>query len=437
MIYSAKRAVLLIVALLGMTSWVAAQTGYRPKNEMGEERFEIDAVDFRSDQTGINSLDIYYKIFYDALSYQKTDTGYVASYEVAIVIEGQGDTQLEGITRQGHIKVDNYAESRRSTDFIINAIHTKYPDQDITVRAILTDKLAGTSMEEKKDLKKRDYWGKYPDISRIEFAREVEPALGDSRFNKGDYRVIPNVSRLFGGDQDTLLDYYQEVYPGQKENKYISVVSRIYHRAKGIIYADTMKIGDLDSVRHLVRQIDITDISPGLYDLEIRVEGRRGKQLSNLIEPFELELTAETIFRNDYETAVKMLKYLATSDENKKLEEAKTPEARRTAWDEFWRLRDDDPHDQVNPTKQEYFRRIRHANRNFTLMKREGWRTDRGRVYITFGEPDEVDDYPFELSSKPYQIWYYYRINPARQFLFIDEWGDGNFELQPPYDGVY
>jgi hypothetical protein len=69
-------------------------------------------------------------------------------------------------------------------------------------------------------------------------------------------------------------------------------------------------------------------------------------------------------------------------------------------------------------------------------MKKEGWKTTRGMIYIMYGEPDELEDYPFELSRKPYQVWLYYRLSPPRKFLFIDEWGTGDYELQPPYNGL-
>ena len=56
-------------------------------------------------------------------------------------------------------------------------------------------------------------------------------------------------------------------------------------------------------------------------------------------------------------------------------------------------------------------------------------------IYIQYGKPDQIEDYPFELSSKAYQIWYYYSIGERRRFIFVDEWSDGDFKLQYPYDG--
>ena len=424
-----------LLILFGAPS-LSAQTGYRSGNEFGEARFAIEAVDFRAEQEGLHNLEIFYKIFYNALSYQKTAEGYVAAYEIAIIVEGNDGEQIEGLIREGDITVKTYGETQRGTDFVINLVSITTDEQDVTVRAILTDKLAGNAREVKKSLARRSYWGKYPTLSRVEFSREVMPATKESKFNKADYRVIPSVTRLFGGDYDTVFTYYQEIYPGETKAKYIKIISRIYSPIKGFVYADTIELGDLDEIQRQVHRINVVDLRPGDYELEVRLEGRRGKLYDKLIEEFELELTAETIYKNDYKTAIDMLKYLANTGEQKKLKDAKTDEERRALWDEFWALRGDNPNNGENPGQQEYFRRIRHSNRYFSYMKREGWKTTRGMIYVTYGEPDEVESYPFELSTKPYQIWLYYRLSPPRKFYFIDEWGDGNYELQPPYNGL-
>jgi len=425
---------LAIVSAAATAAW--GQTGYRPKNELREARFAVDGVDFRSDTAGMNRLEVYYKIFNDALSYVKTDSGYTARYEVAVVVEGDKGRQIAAQTKSNQLQVASFAETRRPGDFIINVVTFTLPSQDITVRAILTDLVAQNSQEEKISLKKREYWGKYPALSRVEFARDISPMTTESKFNKEGMRIIPSVNRMFGGDDDSLLQFYQELYPGASPEKHIKIVTRIYHRTRGTVYADTIEVNEPASVWRRPRRLDVFRLAPGDYEMEIRVEGRRGRLFDHLTEAFELELTAETMWRNDYATAVEMLKYITTKGEADALKKAKTPEEQRAAWDAFWTARDQETHDPENPTKEEYFRRVRHANRNFSYMKREGWRTGRGMVYITYGEPEEVQDFPFELATKPYQIWRYYRTIPARNFLFVDEWGDGNYELQPPYDGV-
>lgn len=412
------------------------ETGYRPVNEWGEGLFSVDAVDFQAEQAGSIDISVSYKIFYNALSYQKGVDGYTARYEVTIVIEGDKDKQIEGIIKEGEIKVNTYLETLKATDFVINLFKATCENQDYTIRATLTDLLANTSRNLEVKRKKRGYENKYPTVSKVEFAREIVEANRRSKFNRGDWRIIPKVTRLFGGGVDSVLKIYFEIYPGRAEIEYPSVIVDLFHRSRGRVYADTVKYDDLLDTKKEVRSIDVADFMPGDYELEISVEGRRGRLFNKITEAFELNLTAQSISKNDYQMAVKMLKYIANRAEFKKLKAAKTVEDQERLWKEFWDLRDDDHQDAINPNRNEYFRRIRHANRNFSIMKKDGWQTSRGMIYITYGAPDEVDDHPFELETRPYQIWIYYRSNPPRRFLFVDEWGDNNYELQPPYNGI-
>jgi GWxTD domain-containing protein len=436
MIRKYQTSAILVFVIIWSVSILSAQTGYRPADEFGETRFSMDVATFRSDKEDLYTLEIYYKIFYDALSFQKTETGYTAEYEIALIVEGEKGDQIEAIIKEGDVEVKRFVDTKRSTDFIINLVTVPHEGQDLTIKAILTDKLSESTRELKKELKKRKYWEKYPTLSYLEFTREVSSAAKVSKFDKADTRIIPSVTRLFGGDFDSILTYYIEVYPGETNIKYAKVITRLYNKTKGFVYADTVDYGEIVEIKREIHNINVASLRPGDYELEAKLEGRRGKVYDKLVQEFELELTAETMFRNDPETAIEMLKYLATRDEHKAMKKAANNEERRRLWDEFWELRAVDRQDRENPTKAEYFRRIRHSNRYFSFMRKAGWKTTRGMIYVTYGEPDEVDDYPFELATKPYQVWKYYRISPQRRFLFIDEWGDGNYELQPPYNGL-
>ena len=113
-----------------------------------------------------------------------------------------------------------------------------------------------------------------------------------------------------------------------------------------------------------------------------------------------------------------------------------TLEERKEAFAEFWRKRDPTLGTVENEVLREFYRRVHVANVRFTGMRREGWRTDRGRIYIQFGEPDQIDDYPYEPNAVPYQIWHYYMSGPYRRFTFVDERQDGDYRLIFPYDGL-
>jgi hypothetical protein len=62
-------------------------------------------------------------------------------------------------------------------------------------------------------------------------------------------------------------------------------------------------------------------------------------------------------------------------------------------------------------------------------MGKEGWQTDRGRVYILYAEPDEIERFPNSGDSKPYEIWHYNQIESGVIFVFIDRNGFGDYQL--------
>jgi len=71
-----------------------------------------------------------------------------------------------------------------------------------------------------------------------------------------------------------------------------------------------------------------------------------------------------------------------------------TDEEREHFIEQFWLRRDPTPGTPENEFKQEHYRRIAYANEHFPAPGIAGWKTDRGRIYITYGPPDELENHP-------------------------------------------
>ncbi|MCW8824752.1 MAG: GWxTD domain-containing protein, partial [Ignavibacteriaceae bacterium] len=59
----------------------------------------------------------------------------------------------------------------------------------------------------------------------------------------------------------------------------------------------------------------------------------------------------------------------------------------------------------------------------------EGWKTDRGRVFLVYGEPSEIDRHPNETDTRPYVIWIYESIEGGVLFVFGDLTGFSDYQL--------
>jgi GWxTD domain-containing protein len=163
----------------------------------------------------------------------------------------------------------------------------------------------------------------------------------------------------------------------------------------------------------------------GRYTLSVEVRDRAGNKVASRSKDLEIRHGTFNL-GSDVDLAVAMLTYIASGSEIDRFEKASGDE-RKGLWEEFWRERDPTPGTPRNEFLEEHERRFRYANERFGVALTDGWRTDRGRIFILYGEPDQVDSYPFEVGRKPTEVWYYF--SGGRRFVFVDETGFGDYVL--------
>jgi len=104
----------------------------------------------------------------------------------------------------------------------------------------------------------------------------------------------------------------------------------------------------------------------------------------------------------------------------------------------FWKHRDPTPGTPENEFKTEHYRRIAHVNHFFgRTAPKPGWRTDRGRMYIILGEPNDIQR--FEGRSQVYnsEVWFYQGkselgLPPGFHLVFFQEGRVGEYRLYSP-----
>lgn len=136
--------------------------------------------------------------------------------------------------------------------------------------------------------------------------------------------------------------------------------------------------------------------------------------------------------------------YIITDDERRAFKKLDTDEERERFIEEFWRRRDPDPDTDENEFREEYYERIAYANEHFASGI-PGWKTDRGRIYITWGKPDEVESHPsggaYERESSegsgstttyPFEKWFYRYlpgVGSGIEIEFVDPTGSGEYRI--------
>lgn len=93
--------------------------------------------------------------------------------------------------------------------------------------------------------------------------------------------------------------------------------------------------------------------------------------------------------------------YIVTPQERKAFLLLSNDDQRERFIEQFWSRRNPTPAAGDNSYRAEHYRRIAYANQNFGTGKAPGWKTDRGRIYITLGQPDEIRKTPTG------EVWFY------------------------------
>jgi GWxTD domain-containing protein len=132
---------------------------------------------------------------------------------------------------------------------------------------------------------------------------------------------------------------------------------------------------------------------------------------------------------HDVDSEFTVSRYAATDAERKEYEGLKDLDAKRRFMFEFWKRRNPDPSDSRNIFKTEYLRRVEYANLHFSKGFREGWKTDRGRVYIIYGPYDQIEENSNTAETNPYETWTYNSLQGGVIFIFVDKNGLGQYQL--------
>ena len=161
------------------------------------------------------------------------------------------------------------------------------------------------------------------------------------------------------------------------------------------------------------------------------------------------EKRRQKAIRNEMETPYKKwlseeVPYIITDPERATFKKLATDDEREAFIENFWERRNPNPGSPENEFKEEYYRRIAYANEHYASGI-PGWRTDRGRIYIMYGPPDENDSHPSggsyerpdsegggETSTYPFEQWRYRYIDGIGTNIileFVDTTMTGEYRL--------
>jgi GWxTD domain-containing protein len=384
---------------------------------MERPRFVFDAG--TSWRDGEPWVEIEIAVPYAEVMFHPEGGRYRASFDLIAVLVSGGH-QLTGDLWHETIEARTLGESRSSTSLFKRLVRLRGKPGKLRIEVTVSEQSSGNEGRLIQDLEIRDPRSQPIQIGKIWFARcgadssSSRPSMDDlvvgRRFGVATGPVCASTQIFVQGPRDTAgVDFRWKILGERRET--IAEKRLRFHAS-----ADTIPVSF---------QLPIESLWLGGYELWLEASAG-GKTISRVTE-FDMDETMVSLNHNPAE-GIALVRYIATSEELGRLEDAR-PEERNKAWTEFWKSHDPTPDTDQNEFKEEFFRRVRYANENFSSLG-PGWRTDRGMIYIQYGPPDQIESYPHNVDGPPQEVWLYYNLR--RRFVFVDYDGFGRYELFTP-----
>lgn len=269
---------------------------------------------------------------------------------------------------------------------------------------------------------------------------DTAPRSGELR--KGGVLLEAAVRPLLTPSQASL-GYYLEWYGSGLVAETASVTVRVLKADGSPVVTTPAQRIPFDAGGGVTRaMVDLSGLPPGEYGFEVVVQGRDtavSRQAPFRMGGFEsVALTTppppadvfETKTEAQLDTLYGPLVYLMTSDETG-IYSSLTLEGKRNFLRRFWNKRDPTPGTPRNEEQENFYARIAEANRRYReggAAEIPGWRTDRGRIFIRYGAPQEVMQRPQAANTLPYEVWKYTQRRLLK-YVFMDMTQFGNYAL--------
>jgi GWxTD domain-containing protein len=281
---------------------------------------------------------------------------------------------------------------------------------------------------------------------RLAVAEDTVPNPGE--FRAGNSLVVA-AARVILTPLQPKVFYLLEVYGDRERTGSLSVM------VKDSLGAVTTKTPEVPANvaaggSVLQGQLDLTGLPPGNYTMvaalklpdrtvertvEFTMAGLAATLARDTARRAVMRATDEGYFEEmgaeDLNRAEAPLIYIAEPHELGVWSDKLSVEAKRRFLTEFWRKRDPTPSTSRNERREQFYSAIEYANTTFREGGRNpvsGWRSDRGRIFIRNGAPDQVLRREREGRAPPYEVWSYAK-GKGHYFIFADRSGFGAFTL--------
>jgi GWxTD domain-containing protein len=378
--------------------------------------FHYDTAITASPDSGRSRFNCFVKIAYDELQFIRDGGGYLARYELSSVLFNDRAEQTEAKIRSYEVRVQSYDSTNSRSAFApAQSVFDIAPGRyELTVSILDLDSKKAAAKKIPVQITK----GRADGLTVTDIIL-AERIFADSTGNPAPVAsVLGNLSETM----DTMFVWFEIHSPPLMTS--VPIRMRLTDIKGAVVLSDSLERTLSGNRTVCVLTVPKGDLRGGRYKLEVEVGS--GERIVKRTKPMTVHWGDMPGQAADLDKMIEQVRYIAKGSELKKMKK-KQGEERLEAFRQFWRERDPTPDTEANELEEEYYRRVEFSNQNFSTFI-DGWKSDRGMVYILLGPPGEIERHPFESGSKPYEVWTYYVFN--RSVLFVDQTGMGDYRLE-------
>ena len=395
-------------------------------------KFWLD-LNYYSGAEGYTQLEIYYSVPSNELTFTNTSENIISSISVSFTVINSNNEVVLNNSKQKQLRVKSVEDTKDKNNGLIDQMVIDLLPGNYKLEVKLTDDNSNSESRISSLLEVPSFDTSL-DISTIQFASLISSEINNKSLVKGNKMVIPNPSRIFNYKSSLLYIYYElyNLVISSTDNKstfqYSILINDQFNDS--LIYTPEQSIAFSGTSCIQTKTLDIRDLEPGNYWVSISVldvttghsviEKNKFTIMDPLIPEESLPMTEEDIVK--YRDQIK---YFASGNELE-LYDRINNEGKKNFLLNFWNSRDNYPDTPENEFMQDCFTRFNYAEKNFKY----GLNSDRGRVFIVYGQPDEIESRTMNMDIKPYIIWDYFSTGTGKQqFVFVDKSGNHIYTL--------
>ena len=322
-----------------------------------------------------------------------------------------------------------YAVPHGSYVLDVAAMDTSRSDRIDTVRYSFSLGPQGTSMT----------------TSDLELCSNIRNSTDTSGFfYKNTLEVVPNPTQVFGVANHPVMFYYLELY-NIPANEQLTLNAQLVD-GEGTVVRENSAAKSFHAATAIEAGVmNVSSMHSGKYILHVLVRDQKGDEVTRVNKPLYIynphiktpEVTASEIIasemsgltEDELDAEFEQAQYVAVTRDITFYRQLTSADSKRQFLADFWTEVEGGKPGKISIRRNVYLDRVRTSSDKFRAFNRPGWKTDRGRVFVLYGEPDHTERVPSSEGAKPHETWHYYQIENGVQFVFIDRTGFGEYQL--------